>query len=122
MPRFNGRGPLGQGPLTGWGNGRCRTAGDAQSEAGLEDTKNSATEARGDFFVPAGWGRRGFSGFGRRGAGNFGPGFGWGRGNGFGGGRGNSFAGGAGRGNRWGGRRGFGSPWFCGVKVPGGEK
>lgn len=24
MANKNGKGPLGQGPLTGWGNGRCR--------------------------------------------------------------------------------------------------
>lgn len=27
MPRFNGMGPMGMGPMTGWGRGYCRPRG-----------------------------------------------------------------------------------------------
>lgn len=71
MPGFDGTGPAGMGPMTGWGRGYCSTS--------------PATYAPTPIYGPAnqwtGFGR-GF-GRGRGNRGGFGPGFGRGRGFGY---------------------------------------
>ncbi len=57
MPGFDGRGPLGRGPMTGWGRGFCGYAGYGRGFGG---------------FRGAGWANR-FGGYG------FGRGWGYGR-------------------------------------------
>ncbi len=67
MPGFNGTGPLGEGPMTGWGMGNCGTGRRA-------DGASNNVAAR-----PLGWGR----GLGRRGFRGRGRGYGFGRGMGW---------------------------------------
>lgn len=88
MPRFDGTGPAGVGPMTGWGRGFCAPAGPAYAPYG----------DRGPGFWGPGYGR----GFGR------GRGFGPGRGLGRGLGRGMGWGKGYGRGF---GRRAFNPAW-----------
>ena len=72
MPRFDGTGPAGMGPMTGWGRGICNPSQTAYGPA----------PAWGPGYRGSGYGQ----GFGRgRG---FGPDRGFGRGQGFGRGRG----------------------------------
>jgi hypothetical protein len=75
MPRFDGTGPLGMGPMTGRGMGYC--GGVNQMAA------NSASYPS----MPYYWGRGLRRGFGRGLGRGFGRGFGWGRGRGRGFGR-----------------------------------
>jgi hypothetical protein len=68
MPAFDGTGPYGAGPMTGWGRGFCSPRGSAYAPY-----QSWGPGYRGLAYGP-GFGRgRGF----RRG---FGPGMGWGRG------------------------------------------
>jgi len=70
MPGFDGTGPMGGGPMTGWGRGYCNSFG----------VNYGAPPAGGPGYWGAGrgfgWGR----GFGRRFLGWFGRGRGYGRG------------------------------------------
>ncbi|MBW2029797.1 MAG: DUF5320 domain-containing protein [Deltaproteobacteria bacterium] len=63
MPAFDGTGPLGRGPMTGWGRGYCVTA---------EPMYSPYPGWPPGYFIP-GYGRGFGRGFGR----------GWGRGRGF---------------------------------------
>lgn len=75
MPRLNGKGPMGQGPMTGWKMGRCTNYGAGLNKSAAPEKEEIDKDLPEEFF---GRGR----GFGR------GFGMGWGRGHCFGRGRG----------------------------------
>lgn len=69
MPGFDGKGPLGRGPMTGWGRGRCRAygiplpvQGQAQAAGGTQETPQGTTPVPPGNAPPAyyGLGRGGY--------------------------------------------------------------
>jgi hypothetical protein len=68
MPAFDGTGPGGGGPMTGWGRGSC-----SANRSAYGPQQNWGSNYRGPGYGPGFDRGRGFS----RG---FGPGMGWGRG------------------------------------------
>ena len=76
MPRFDGTGPNGQGPMTGRGMGQCNNAHPADNENTINEANHPTTQPLNQGFG-RGYGRQaGFGrGMGRRGGG-FGRGFG----------------------------------------------
>lgn len=94
MPARNGTGPLGQGPLTGWGRGFCRTpqqqAPSQAQQVPSENVEETPQAPQGAVYNPPQNGAFPFPFFGRgrgffcRGGGG-GYGFGGGRGRGRGG-------------------------------------
>jgi hypothetical protein len=93
MPGMNGTGPMGEGPRTGWGSGRCRPPKKQQSE----DSQVEAAESDETATQPETLGRR-VRGWLGGGGGGGGGGRGRGRGGGMGRGRGRGFGRGRGRG------------------------
>jgi len=87
MPRRDGTGPVGKGPKTGWGLGRCRNADVTPPERDNQTDSNPANNAAPDGSVGSGPAGRG-PGLGRGRGRGFGPGGGAGRGPGRGQGRG----------------------------------
>jgi len=66
MPRYDGTGPGGMGPMTGWGRGLCRTSGIGRA-FGFRPRLGRRLGSRGPGFGLYGRGRgygRGFSEFG----------------------------------------------------------
>jgi len=56
MPALDGRGPLGRGPRTGWGFGRCRTESEDTPEVGPpDDGERPAWFWRREGPRPRGW-------------------------------------------------------------------
>lgn len=75
MPGFNGRGPVGQGPMTGGGRGRC--SGDAYAGQGAAwGAPTAYGQGRGRGMGPCGGGRANGRGRGR----GMGQGMGYGQG------------------------------------------
>ena len=95
MPGFDGKGPQGEGPMTGRKAGRCTNSGTGRSGKAVQEESDGSAEATGKpdtGFGGAGRGRGGGRGAGQgrrhaggksRGAGS-GPGAGRGRGHGSG--------------------------------------
>ncbi len=54
MPGFDGTGPLGGGPITGWRRGRCISGGNPNPVPQQEPAKESAAEAEQVPVQPAG--------------------------------------------------------------------
>ncbi|HOT03094.1 MAG TPA: DUF5320 domain-containing protein [Methanolinea sp.] len=68
MPGFDGTGPLGRGPMTGWGTGRCRAYGTpiaGQSQA--QDAEGPQETPQGTPPVQPGNAPPGYYGLGRGG-------------------------------------------------------
>lgn len=80
MPVFDGTGPAGMGPMTGWGRGYCSTAPNAYTPPVNYGPANQWAGFVPGFFRGPGFGRgRGSRGFFGMGPGR-GRGFGYGRG------------------------------------------